>query len=384
MRNKHKLMGIIVPAAPVLATAVAIFTPFSAEAAPGSGIEAGVFVDDIDISGCSTDEAKKLINIEVDQLKKERREIVRLLQEDLTAGLDRGRSYMDRIHKWFEIERQSFRKNKVLVDKAAARFSDRGNKEIRELDTELKKTIENHRMLMEEAEALSRMSGEMLEKAKLRSLRPAFDFRETLRQMILQDRPDKMAEVIAPFLLPRRRKTFSIASVDKFFREPVLQEDEGEKKEKYVPDLDFEYEDEKLSRMIGQNFTKLFAELLERIQRWGTVSLPELNAILEVKFGKEIYRNKDYYAFLAHLAKKDFYVMRDAFREPESFLEAYAAEGFSEEKKAEFADLAFTIEYGEESIAFAEGEEGPAEVRMMTFHRCDPPAEKAAGKKAEN
>jgi len=299
------------------------------------------------------------INLEVELLKKERTEVTRLLREDLPRGLERSREYMDRMSKWFELERKSFQKNKQLVDKAAARFA---SKEITLLETELKKTIESHRMLMEDAVELSRMSGEMMERAKLRSLRPAFDFRETLRQLELQDDPGGMLQVIAPFLLPRRHKSLSINSINKLVEEAVPADEEQEKRQIHKPDLAFEYEDEKLSRMTGKNFAFLFRELLDRIKRWDSLTLEELNAIYETKFGKEVYRNRDYFAFLVHLAKKDRYNMAESFAEPETFLEGYAAELFTMEEKARFGDLAFRIEYGDGVT-----ELGTGSVRTMRF-----------------
>ena len=301
------------------------------------------------------------INLEVELLKKERLEVTRLLREDLPRGLERSREYMDRMSKWFELERKSFQKNKQLVDRAAARFA---SKEITQLETELKKTIESHRMLMEDAVELSRMSGEMMERAKLRSLRPAFDFRETLRLLELKDDPGGMLQVIAPFLMPRRRKSLSIYSINKLVDEAVSTDEEQEKRKIPKPDLAFEYEDEKLSRMTGQNFAFLFRELLDRIKRWDSLTLNELNAIYETKFGKEVYRNRDYYSFLVHLAKKDKYNMTESFAEPETFLEGYAAEFFTKEEKARFGDLAFRIEYGDELT-----ELGPGSVRTMRFVR---------------
>ena len=330
------------------------------------------------------------INLEVELLKKERELVVRLLRENLSAGIERTEEYMGRISKWFEQERQSFQKNKVLVDKAVQRLTSgqdiRAVQEITTLETELKKTIENHRMLMEEAAELSRISGEMLERAKLRGLRPAFDFRETLLSLTEEDRPAGMLHVLSPFLLPRRRKSLSVYSIEKLLQDPGMEE-EKEKREKRVPDPDFIYEDEKLSRMIGQNFTLLFRELLERLERWGTVTLPEFNAILETKLGREVYRNRDYYAFLVHLAKKELYRMKESFEQPETFLEAYAAGNFSEDEKKRFETLSFAIEYGTEEVELWPGSAGaqraaegsgdgtgedrePAgTVRMMTFRR---------------
>ena len=291
------------------------------------------------------------INLDVEMLKKERREVVRLLQEDLASGLARSEAFMDRIHKWFDLERKSFQKNKTLVDKAVARFSaGQGSKDIYVMETELKKVIESHRMLMEEAADLSRLTTELVERAKLRSLRPAFDFRRTLDRLKEEDMPGAMGMVLSPFFLPRRRKSLSVFSIDKLVSEAVSAEEEKEKQEKLKVDLSFEYEDEKLSRMIGQNFAFFFKELLERVERWGTFSLGEYNAILEAKFGKEVYRNRDYFSFLAHLAKKEHYVMTEAFTEPETFLEAYADRYFTPEEKERFKEIDFSLEFGDEEV----------------------------------
>ena len=320
------------------------------------------------------------INLEVARLRKEREETVRLLQADLPAGVRACAAYMAEISKWFDLERESFRKNKVLVDKAVARMSSGSQgpaagsggknafRDISVLETELKKTIESHRLLMEEAAELSRMADEMVERGKARQLRPAFDFQTALRLMQEKDEPDQMGRILAPFFLPRRRKSLSIFSIDKLVNEAREEEDLTEKREKEAPDLGFEYEDEALSRMIGQNFVMLFRELLDRLERWNTVTLPEFNAILEIKFGKEIYRNRDYYAFLVHLAKKDRYSMKECFEEPETFLELYVRNTFTEEEKQRFKDMVLTLQYGDEDVELT-GDAGEplGTVRAMTF-----------------
>ena len=342
------------------------------------------------------------INLEVARLRKEREETVRLLQSDLHAGVRACEAYMAQISQWFDAERESFRKNKVLVDKAVARMAQGSGTEpgagqnpgfgasaeanaqtgsnlggakrknafrdIATLETELKKTIESHRLLMEEAASLSQMADEMVERGKARQLRPAFDFLAAMKLMQEKDAPGDMGLVLAPFLLPRRRKSLSVFSIDKLVNEAREEEDLTEKREQEAPDLGFEYEDEALSRMIGQNFVLLFRELLDRLERWQTVTLPEFNAILEIKFGKEIYRNKDYYAFLVHLAKKESYPMKLCFEEPETFLELYVSRTFSEEEKQRFRHMTVTLQYGDEDVELT-GESGEplGTVREMTF-----------------
>ena len=329
------------------------------------------------------------INLEVARLRKEREETVRLLQADLHEGVRACESYMAQISAWFDEERESFRKNKALVDKAVARMTSGGIKQdsassegsgnavsgrknsfrdITLLETELKKTIESHRLLMEEAASLSRMADEMVERGKARQLRPAFDFLMTMRLLQEKDAPELMGMVLSPFFLPRRRKSLAVQSIDKLVNEAREEEDLTEKREKEAPDLAFEYEDEILSRMIGQNFVMLFRELLDRLERWNTVTLPEFNAILEIKFGKEIYRNKDYYAFLVHLAKKESYVMKESFEEPETFLELYASRSFTEEEKQRFSGKTLTLQYGTGDVELAnENGEKLGTVQNMTF-----------------
>ena len=336
------------------------------------------------------------INLEVARLRKEREETVRLLQSDLHAGVRACEAYMAQISQWFDAERESFRKNKVLVDKAVARMATgsgqtAGNnadavttpgsegtlngakkknayRDIATLETELKKTIESHRLLMEEAASLSQMADEMVERGKARQLRPAFDFLSAMKLMQEKDAPGDMGLVLAPFFLPRRRKSLSVFSIDKLVSEAREEEELTEKREQEAPDLGFEYEDEALSRMIGQNFVMLFRELLDRLERWQTVTLPEFNAILEIKFGKEIYRNKDYYAFLVHLAKKESYPMKLCFEEPETFLELYVSRSFSEEERQRFGHMTVTLQYGNEDVGL-KGENGEplGTVREMTF-----------------
>ncbi len=358
------------------------------------------------------------INLEVARLRKEREDTVRLLQSDLHAGVRACEAYMAQISEWFDAERESFRKNKALVDKAVARMTanpsysgddatggqstgadgrtvaagrtggagtavgttDRNSagassprkknafRDIAALETELKKTIESHRLLMEEAASLSQMADEMVERGKARQLRPAFDFQAAMRLLQEKDAPEQMGQVLAPFLLPRRRKSLSVFSIDKLVNEAREDEDLTETRETGTPDLSFEYEDEVLSRMIGQNFVLLFRELLERLERWETVTLPEFNAILEIKFGKEIYRNRDYYSFLVHLAKKDSYSMKECFEEPETFLELYVSRSFSEEEKQRFRGMTLTLTYGDEDVELKDDlGTSLGSVREMTF-----------------
>lgn len=318
------------------------------------------------------------MNLEVKRLKDKREDVIRSLLRDIYEGTEAAKNYMESTSVWFEEERKHFAKNKLLVDKAVARLAaGHDTKVIRDvavLETELKKTIESHSELIAATAELSRLTDEIVERSKLKQLRPVFDFSNALLLMEKNDRPCDMAHIFMPFLRPRIEKSFSASLVDNIMTSKNDNDIKGEIRENNPADLHFEYEDEKMSRTVGKNLAYLFKELLDRLLRWDKVTLPELNAILEIKFGKEIYENRDYYAFLVHLAKKDSYSMKIMKEETETFLEKMAWDTMTESDKELYKDISFTIEFMDDEIVIRDrDEETYADqaflIRNMTFHR---------------
>ncbi|MBQ1328112.1 MAG: hypothetical protein IIY49_08800 [Eubacterium sp.] len=324
------------------------------------------------------------MNIEVTRLKKKRDEVIKILLRDIYEGTKAAKDYMDSTSLWFEEERKSFAKNKALVDKAVGRMAaghdSKGMRDITILETELKKTIESHSELIAATAELSRITDELVERSKLKQLRTVFDFNNALSVMEKNDRPEDMAHIFMPFLMPKIEKSFSAFLVDNIVTSKSEDNLKGEVRENEPVDLNFEYEDEKFSKVVGKNLGLLFKELLDRLLRWEKVTLSELNAILEIKFGKEIYENRDYYSFLVHLAKKDSYSMKIMKDETETFLEKMAWETLSDADKELYKDISFNIEYMPDEIVIGdrenESEEDEASkeekmlIRNMAFHRC--------------
>ena len=308
------------------------------------------------------------INIEVKALDKKREEVIQLLLTDVHAGTAAVDEYMDQTALWFNEERKSFARNRELVDKAVARLNMGDNsktaRDITRLQTMLKQTIESHSELIAKAAELSRFSDEMVRRSRTRSLRASFDYEALLGRIIAEDRGDILEQMIMPFLLPRRYKSLSIHTIDNVILQKTGETLKGEKKENETPDLDFKYEDELLTENVGQNFAKLFAELLERLRKWDRLTLQEYNAILEIKFGEDIYKNRDYYSFLTHLAGKTEYSVKSMRDDAETFLEGMVVEHLSEDRLDEYSDISFEIEYGNEEIKLADE---LAEITDMTF-----------------
>ena len=292
------------------------------------------------------------INSQVNKLKQEKEQVLKLLAIDVFNGSKAYENYMDTTAKWFSEEQKLFAKNKALVDKAiekaafeknAPSLKSRALQEISELETELKRTIYNHSRLISETMELQQLSDKIISRAKLRRLRSVFDFRQTLERIIREDRPEDMAHILMPLLEPRRQKSFSVYSIDNMLTLRTDDKNVREKVEKQSVDLDFVYEDEILEGKIGRNFARLFYELCDQLDKWGRVTLKELNGILEIKFGKEIYGNRDYYAFLVHLAGKKSYSMKDMLVRQETLLEEMVIGNLTEEEKKKLATVVFDI-----------------------------------------
>ena len=280
---------------------------------------------------------------------------------------------MDKTSVWFAEERKSFAKNRELLDKAVARLSYdtdfKTPEDISKLQTMLKQTIESHSQLIASTAELSRFSDEMVRRSRTRSLRNAFDFEGMLRTAIKEDEPEMLSLVFMPFLLPRREKSLSMSTIDNLVLIRTGESLKGEEKQELVADLNFRYEDELLSESVGNNFAKLFLELLGRLERWERVTLEEYMAILEVKFGKDIKKNRDLYSFITHLAGKEHYKVKEMLTNSETFLEDMVLK-YSKDALEQYRDLQFDIEYDKEDrdIMSEEGEK-IAELSDIVFVR---------------
>ena len=321
----------------------------------------------------------KRINMQVEQLVLEKDRVLSLFGVDIFEGTKAYEEYMATTAKWFTEEQKLFIKNKALVEKAiekasfenennASTLKSRALEEISELETELKKTIYNHSQLIARTMELSQISDNIIERAKLRRLRPVFDYGKTLTDIMKKDDTSLLSHIVMPFFAPRIEKSFSMRSIDNMLLLKTEDKSVSEKVEKNKLDLDFEYDDEILDKKIGINFARLFTELLDQIKKWNDISLKEYNGILEIKFGTEIYKNRDYYAFLVHLAGKKSYDMSKITDKQDTILEGLVVRYMDSELLEEYRDISFTIEFGQDEIVIGEGENAMY-ITDMSYHR---------------
>lgn len=314
------------------------------------------------------------INNEVGKLSLQKKEVLDLLSYDVFSGAKASGQYMETVAKWFEEESKLFEKNRTLIDKAFKKANgETGSamlKEIHKLDTELKKTIIRHGELIKETIDLQNIADEMIGRAKLRKLRPVFQFREALKQIIAADAPDRLGFLSAPLFMPKLTKSFAVGSVDHMLESRADNRDYGEKLEKREVDSDYVFEDEAEDRRIAGNYGNLFGELLEQLWKHGRTTLSELMAIYEIKFGKTIYKNGDVYSFLVHLAQKDTYDLDKMKTKQDTFLEGLVMDTLSPEKQDRFGDMVVHITfYPETALHFGNEKSEEFTITDMAFER---------------
>lgn len=319
-------------------------------------------------------EVVRRINNEVSRLALQKKEVLDLLSYDVFAGSKAGEQYMDTVTKWFDDESKLFEKNRALIDKAYKKANGESGsallKEIHKLDTELKKTIIRHGELIKETIDLQNIADDMIGRAKIRKLRPVFQFRDALKRTMEEDAPDRLGFLVAPLFIPRLNKTLAVESIDRMLESKAANQDYSEKLEKKEIDPDYVYEDEVEEKRITNNYGNLFGELLEQLWKHGRTTLSELMAIYEIKFGKEIYTNGDVYSFLVHLAQKDTYDLTKMRQKQDTFLEGLVMDNLSMEKLDRFGEMVIHITFDSEQILhFGEGKDEEFSITYMEFER---------------
>lgn len=314
-------------------------------------------------------EVVRRINSEVRKLIYKKQEVIEILSYDVFEGAKASNEYMETVGRWFEEEQKLFDKNKRLIEAALGKAGIQENEqrdkgafyksleEINRLETELKRTIHRHGELIRETMELQNIADQMIHRAKLRKLRSVFDFRGSLYRLQQQDTPDKMQSILMPLMAPNIGKTFPITTIDNMLTYKVDNADKGERIMKEEVQRDYEYEDEKEERRIAHNYGRMFYELLDQLIKKDTIELKEMNAILEIKYGEEIFYNGDYYSFLVHLSQKRQYQMSKVYAKQETFLENLIMQELTEEERERFENISFAMTYmSEEQIVLDEEE----------------------------
>ena len=322
-------------------------------------------------------EVVRRMNNEVKKISYEKRDVVKLLSEDIFEGVKAYDAYVENVAGWFAQEQKLFKKNQELVKKALEKAElkeetsydvdkyQQALNDISALEVELKKTIYRHSELMRESVELTASIDGMIKAAKLRKLRPVFDFKKAEAMAKKEDTPRILGELLSPFWLPNKQKRFSFDLLNEGLYFKPKEEKKREKIVKVTDTENYVFEDEIEEERISNNFEKLLGELFRQLMKKDKLTLREYNAILEIKFGKEIYQNGDYYSFLVHLCQKKEYHVDKLLLASETFLEGMVSGMMKQKMGKEYKGLKFTLHFLEEEITL----NGAFKVTDMIFER---------------
>lgn len=289
------------------------------------------------------------INSEVTRLMLKQGEIVTLLSHNIFEGIEALEEFSRSALCWFEEEQKLFDSNLELVKKALLKareenYHPQAMEEIFYLNQELKKAMDRHEALLSACTNLQVQADEMMLKAKRSRFRRRMDFTDLLRKAMERDDVGLLESMTAPLFGLKIRKTFQLGRLDDL----LLCRPEGSEVGEAVAmgeEENYVFEDELEEERIRHNHQMLLRILFDALLNRKSLTLQDLQNLYIMKFTENILRNGDYYAFLAHLSQKSGYHLAEIREKPDTFLEEVMAGLVMKDRKKEYEDLIFTLEF---------------------------------------
>lgn len=277
-------------------------------------------------------EVVRRINSEVRRLQSKKNEVLGILGFDVFEGMKAYEEFMQHGTRWFDEEQKLFEKNSSLIrfalekaetDERRGEYQSQYYKAMEEiyiLEVEMKRALVGHGELLSACMDLQKKADELVLRAKLHALRPAFDFSRMVMALMEQDRADKLEYMAKPLLKPYMRKTFSLRMIDDMLTYRPDKEEEPEQVGNGSEE-DYVYEDELEEQRIVLNFQTITTILLDTLMEKGEFCLSDICR----KPDNPVMHNADFYTYLTHLSQKTDYDMRNVYENPDTFLEEIMA-----------------------------------------------------------
>ncbi len=315
-------------------------------------------------------EVVRRINSQVAKLKRQREEVLRLLANDVFAGVKAYEEFMEHGVCWFAEEQKYFGKNMELIGEALRRADSgaayqRTVKDITYLEQELKRALVNHSELLKDCTALQNQVDEAVSKAKFSKLRKKYDFRAMGETIIKRNDASLLEAFILPLLKMRSQKQFALASVDKLLTLPMEKGEKGETITDRKEEQDYISDDEREENRIRENYRIYVRLLLYYISVKKDFYLKEFHEYLGKILGEEVWNNGDYYSMLAHLAQKSDYSMERVLEKPDTFFEEYL--GMVVRENPQYRSLKFEVIYRDEIMEIM----GKYQVSNLEIKGCE-------------
>lgn len=273
-------------------------------------------------------EVVRRINNEVRRLQSKKNEVLGILGFDVFEGMKAYEEFMQHGTRWFEEEQKLFVKNSNLIrfalekaetDERRGEYQSQYYKAMEEiyiLEVEMKRALVGHGELLQACMDLQKKADDLVLRAKLHALRPAFDFSRMVASLMEQERADKLEYLVQPLLRIHLRKTFPLRMIDEMLTYRPEKEEEPEKvvssrEENYV------YEDELEEQRIVLNFQTITTILLNTLMENGEFCLSDICSEPD----NPVMKNADFYTYMTHLSQKTDYNLQTVCENPDTFLE---------------------------------------------------------------
>lgn len=302
------------------------------------------------------------INNEVSRLISRKNEILSVMAYDVFAGTKMYEDFMENTVKWFDDEQKLFKKNKELVDKALKNCeSDEkyysAMEDIYQLERELSRAMNKHSELLAACMALQAKTDELVINAKLNRLRPTFDFRKMLSEMVKDGDTTKLQMVVTPLLKLGVKKSFSFTVIDNLLNMKADDEEKAEKIKEGEYVKDFKFPDEIEDKRINDNYEVFIDILFDMLMELENFTLKQYIAEIDLRLSGKASTNADFYSFLVHLCQKKEYEIDKTLEKPDTFLEEIICSIFEKRKDyKKYTYLAFDLEFMDEPIEILENE----------------------------
>lgn len=283
------------------------------------------------------------INSEISRLIASKDEIIELLGSNVFEGVKALADFSENGMKWFKEEQEQFSANKALVDRAMEMASDKeARAEIYEMDVALKKAMDSHSRLLFACTGLQEMADEMIQRAKHSQFRASVDFIRLKQKLKESDNMEALSAAIKPLFAVKLLKTFNLEQLDDMLsykpEERLLTEAVQSGSE-----TAYAYADDLAEARIQNNFDYLLKVLFDQLIEKDKVDLVYMNHLYMMKFGEELYRNGDYYAFIAHLSQKSSYDIDRLKETQDTFMEGAMAAFLKADKGGKYDGLKFRL-----------------------------------------
>jgi hypothetical protein len=295
------------------------------------------------------------INSEVVKLRLRKQEVLLILGLNVFEGVKSLDEFQKTGMRWFEEEQKAFAKNKELIEQALnkAETMAKGNnssgeysstlEDIYELETELKKAMNHHSLLLADCMELQVKSDEIIHKYKFSRLRNAFDFSLYLERAKELNDVSLLYPLATPMFSPQVKKSFYLGNVEDLLLYQGNKEEIGEEVTEVEEEF-YQFPDEVEEQRIQNNYFAMIKALLQMFKTRETFTLVEFNRELELTFFDDIFVNSDYYSFLVHLCQRKVYKLSEIMIHQDTFLDAILVHFLQQEGNQKFSHLNFSIQ----------------------------------------